>query len=152
MYEGIFDVEWKKLLVHEFKGQVMVKIMVKAGCAALVLVLVGGVGIPCRVGSRAIASDNGLSFPPERGVAAEPAGLRSHDADVPAVRGDAYVYATFAMGPDNPSPYVGGRPKGAQYVILGEKKGERFTPAVKFGLADAFRGGQKGERTAGGIS
>jgi len=58
MYEGIFDVEWKKLVVHEFEGQVMIKV----GCVALVLVLVGGFGIPCRVGSRAIASDNGLSF------------------------------------------------------------------------------------------
>ena len=87
-------------------------------------------------------SDSGLSFSYTSGVASEAAGLRSHDADVPEVTRNAYVYVTFAMGPDNPSPYLGGQPKGAQHVILGEKKGERFTPAVKFGLADAFRGRQ----------
>ena len=91
-------------------------------------------------------NDTSLSFSFESGApVADGDGRRAHDADVPAVTGHAYVRVALAMGSDNPAPYAAGHPKGAQCVTFGEKAGDGggFTPAVRFGLADAFRGGRK---------
>jgi len=65
------------------------------------------------------------------------AGIRVHRTSVQAVTGSAHVYATFRPLAVNPVPYVEGRPRGRQFVTLGQEdaKGE-FLPAVRFGVHD----------------
>ncbi|MFC1675772.1 sialidase family protein [Planctomycetota bacterium] len=53
------------------------------------------------------------------------------------VKDVAYVYATFEMGSVN--PIAGNLPKYPQVVSVGEKTGDVFVPAVRFGLGDDNR-------------
>ena len=90
------------------------------------------------------------SFQYEKGkpLASAGAKVRGHKVSLTPLKGQVYVYATFAMGPKNPIPYVGpqtpkkpeGEPRGRQFITLGQLVKGKFNPAVRFGIHDSRRG------------
>lgn len=58
--------------------------------------------------------------------------LRSHKVRLAPAKGTVYVYGTFGMVEANPLDQL----KGLQTIMLGEAKGETFTPVARFGLAN----------------
>ncbi len=112
-----------------------------------------------------------LSFTYAQGTATDQPGIHLHDCALPEITGRAYVYATFEMGPFNPINCVNGIPEWLpasspqpppipedqqtipvhqrtnparflQVVTLGQKTGDDFVPAVRFGLAHDGRAAQ----------
>jgi len=84
-----------------------------------------------------------LSFAYDQGSASGEGDVRWHEASVPEATGNIFVHGTFEMNPENPAPYVEGRARGAQRIVLGEKTDQGFVPVVSLGLADAFREGRR---------
>src|SRR5258706_7735416 len=62
--------------------------------------------------------------------------VRIHEVRTPGATGEVYAYATFYGIEPNPGSYEGDQPRGQQIVSIGEQKGERFIPAVRFGVAN----------------
>ena len=75
------------------------------------------------------------SFEYQHGKPAANTEVRSHAARLPALEGRVFVYATFAMMPENPIP------DGGQFIEFGQIVSGDFTPAVRFGIHDGRRGG-----------
>ena len=111
----------------------------------ILLVLILALGSSC-----VLWASPGLSFEYPAGRVGDPSGAHVQEADVPAVCGRAWVYATFQMGPLNPSPYVDGHPGAAQMLTLGHLQAGKFEPVLRFGLADAFGAGQEQAITPAG--
>ena len=62
--------------------------------------------------------------------------LHVHEAALPAVKGEAYVYCTFEMLAGNPLPFVNGLQQGLQTIAIGQETEGGFIPAVRFGMTD----------------
>ena len=58
-----------------------------------------------------LAEHDSLSFKYEGGVKGDESGLRVHEAEIPEVSGEVYVYGSFDMCPVNPVPYEKDVPK-----------------------------------------
>ena len=82
-----------------------------------------------------------LSFDYEQGqqVADDEAAIRTHQAELAPTAGQVFVYATLAMGQQNPIPYLDDQPQGKQVVTLGQTNEGKFAPAVRFGVRESIR-------------
>ena len=89
-----------------------------------------------------------LSFDYEDGAVGE-RDVSTHQTEVDEVTGQAYLYATFEMGPENPIPYGNvqeeapdesdtptGHPRGRQFITVGQVIEGKFTAAARFGIHD----------------
>ena len=97
----------------------------------------------CAMDEKVNVRRNKLSFDYEQGVVGNVSDVHTNTAGLAEMSGKLYVYATFEMGAENPAPHIGDHAKGAQFLSIGEKTSDGFTPVVRFGVADAFRGGHE---------
>ena len=100
------------------------------------------------VGCAGESSAGSWSFQYEKGKPTANAAVRGHEVTLTPLSGRVYVYAAFAMGPDNPIPPAPPQPpekphwqfRGRQFVTLGQTVKGEFKPAVRFGIDDLRRG------------
>ena len=100
------------------------------------------------VGCAGKSAAGSWSFQYEKGKPTANAAVRGHEVSLTPLTGRVYVYAAFAMGPENPIPPAPPQPpekphwqfRGRQFVTLGQTVKGEFKPAVRFGIDDLRRG------------
>jgi len=62
--------------------------------------------------------------------------VRTHEVNIPDATGELWAYASFGGVASNPGSYEKNEPRGQQVLTIGYRKGDRFSPAVQFGIAN----------------